>query len=462
MKSRIVSALLGPVIVTVLIQAAVARAAETPAATPEPTKKPDGIELANGKLKITTLFFADAAYYYNTGFGPQFLTQINPPGTGNDGYSTAEITRTYLNFLFSPSDSLMLRITPNIYRQIGAASATKVGKVTGIAANTDQELTFRLKYAYLDINHVFAKDGAFAKDRITVGQQYNPLIDWEESLYGFRYVSLVPWNYLSLSSTQTGAALQGPIESGGKQYAEYSVGVFTNATFKQLEQTEKKQFMGRVSLYPMGASSRFQGLGLTGFFDLAHNNVAEDTSSSINIRRYAGLVHYATKSNNFGLAGEVDFGENAFTTGNLFSGSGPQDEFGLGTTPYADFDALAKAIQNGTGTKQRSYAGFGHFTFPQSPVTLLAMYQSFKPNTNVDNNPLDFQRLVAGVEYKFSPRLRLALTSQTVKYSQSQTTFPAAGIAPLSGTLAAAHPNGIPNAVPHDIGAVFANLEFNF
>jgi len=439
-------------------------AAEATTASPEAAapSKPDGIELANGKLKITALFFGDYAYYYHTGFGPQFLTQINPPGPGNNGYNTFEITRTYLNVLVSPNEALTLRITPNIYRQIGAAPATKDGAVSGIGANTDQELAFRLKYAYLDVNRIFPKGSALGKDRLTVGQQFNPMIDWEESLYGFRYVNLVPWNYLSLSSTQTGISLQGPIESGGKQYVEYSVGVFTNASFRQLEQTEKKQFMGRVSVYPMGAATRFHGLGLTGFVDLAQTNVAKDTNASIPVHRFAGLIHYTTRSNNFGIAGEIDWGKNAFTSGNLFSGSGPQDEFGLGTTSNADFDALTKAIQNTNGARQRSYAGFGHLTFPRTRVALFGMYHLVKPNTDVGTNPLDFYRIVAGLQYKCNDRLRFSVVSQSVTFDHSQFTFPNSQLLVLSPSLAASHPNGIPNAVPPNIGAIFVNVEFNF
>src|SRR5581483_9667764 len=36
------------------------------------------------KVKLGTLVYGDWAYYWKTGFGPQFLTQINQPGPGND------------------------------------------------------------------------------------------------------------------------------------------------------------------------------------------------------------------------------------------------------------------------------------------------------------------------------------------------------------------------------------------
>ena len=68
-------------------------------------------------------------------------------------------------------------------------------------------------------------------DKFTFGQQQNPLVDWEENLWGFRYTALTPWNYLSLSSTQVGFAMKGPIKFNEKQYADYDVGVYDDASF---------------------------------------------------------------------------------------------------------------------------------------------------------------------------------------------------------------------------------------
>ena len=60
-------------------------------------------------------------------------------------------------------------------------------------------------------------------DKFTFGQQQNPLVDWEENLWGFRYTALTPWNYASLSSAQVGVAMKGPIKINEKQYADYDV-----------------------------------------------------------------------------------------------------------------------------------------------------------------------------------------------------------------------------------------------
>src|SRR4051794_4319969 len=88
-------------------------------------QRSDSIQLANGKVRIGTLLYADYSYYTKTGFGPQFVSQINPPGPGNNSYNTFEINRAYLNVYYSPSDTFTFRLTPELYRQIGTAPAAK-------------------------------------------------------------------------------------------------------------------------------------------------------------------------------------------------------------------------------------------------------------------------------------------------------------------------------------------------
>ena len=51
--------------------------------------------------------------------------------------------------------------------------------------------------------------GAMKDDNIRFGQQPNPVVDWEEAMYGYRFVSLVPWNFISLSSTTAGGVYSG-------------------------------------------------------------------------------------------------------------------------------------------------------------------------------------------------------------------------------------------------------------
>jgi hypothetical protein len=425
-------------------------------------QRSDSIQLANGKVRIGTLLFADYAYYAKTGFGPQFVSQINPPGPGNNSYNAFEINRAYLNVYYSPTDAVTFRLTPELYRQIGTAPATKIGKVTAVGQNADQELPFRLKYAYLDFNRPFASSESFKEDKLTIGMQQSPLIEWQERIYGFRYVNTVPWDFLGFSPALLGVSLHGPIKFHGKQYLDYAVGVYNNASYKSLEQSEKKQAMARISYYPFGAKTDLDGLGFTAFYDFGYTNVTPDSGVNFPLYRLSTLVHFTTKKNAYSIAGEFDAGRNAYSSTNFFSGNAPLDEFGLGATQYADFDALTRALLNINGAKQRGYSALGHAQIPRSPLTAFATFQSLSPNTTVAKNPLDFNRIVGGISYRFSNRLRFALASQNLLFRHSQFTFPASQLRSMSPALAIANPNGIANAVPNRIQAIFADTEFSF
>ena len=109
--------------------------------------------------------------------------------------------------------------------------------------------------------------------RFTFGQQQNPLVDWEENLWGFRYTALTPWNYLSLSSTQVGVSMKGPIKFNEKQYADYDFGVYDDASFhadRSRAHTSRSWVASRSIRF--GAKSRYDGLGLTGFYDYGYSN----------------------------------------------------------------------------------------------------------------------------------------------------------------------------------------------
>ena len=83
-------------------------------------------------------------------------------------------------------------------------------------------------------------------------------------------------------------------------------------------------------------------------YDYGWGNVAPDSDSnstvlkvsSSHFSRVAAVLHYAAETWN--IAGEFDYGNNAFTLGNLYSGSGPLDAFGTATgTPITNNTTFA-------------------------------------------------------------------------------------------------------------------------
>jgi len=460
------------------------------------------IENFQDKFRVGTLIYGDYRFYTHTGFQPQELTQITNPGPWNGNYSSFDITRAYLNFYFFPTKDWTIRITPNIYKTIGSSNI-KIGQNTAFGSNLDGNLGVRMKYAVLqfsrlwDLFHVPALKGG----TVSIGEIPNPLVSWEEDLYGFRYVNLIGWNYLSLSSTQLGVSIEGPIKpfANEKTYADYGLGVYDNSSFRVFEQTDTKQVMARLSLYPFGSDWRFQGLGLTGFYNYGYGNTVPDTASipmvlkgpDAHITRIAALLHYSAEQ--WGMAGEFDYGNNAFSLSNLLSGSGPGDAFGFPTGKAATSGKLAgnscspalpcynplrgfgaqtgawQALLNNGQARQLGLDFFAHFHIPDTSLTAFGMFMWFMPNDKVTTDPLDFQHFVVGLSYQYNEFLRFAVDSQNTLFYHHQMSLPVSALekfnyvpgGKLNGQLLP-KTGAIPYLVPFDTHAVFANVEFNY
>lgn len=398
--------------------------------------------LATQKIKLGLTMFGDYAFYSDTGFGPQFITQINQPGPGNSHFNSFDITRAYLNFLYTPVDAITVRVTPNVYRQVdGTSGSIANGNNATIGGSENGNLTFRLKYAYVDFNTLFKNSEMFKNSKVTIGSTTNPLIDWEEGLSGYRYTYLVPWNYISLSSTYVGAKLHGPLEFNGKQYLDYDIGVFNTASFHAIEQTDKKQVMARLTWYPMGTKSDRTGFGISVFEDYGYNTKTPDTKSTP-LNRFSAIAFYQTPSHSVQVAGEYDFGRNAMSTGNLFSGVAPAGIFAAPGT----IAPIAGIVLAGDHTRQQGAAFFGHVKLGSSPFALFGLYQYFQPNTNfspatlgLTDNPLDFSRTVGGLSYALNKNMDFAIQDSNFHYL---------------------HPQGI--AGIQDTNAIFLNFQVNY
>jgi hypothetical protein len=268
--------------------------------------------------------------------------------------------------------------------------------------------------------------------------------------------------------------------------------------------------MAKASIYPFGAKWRFDGLGMTGFYNYGWGNTTPESvgistplkSSYTHFERIAALLHYSAEQWN--IAGEFDYGNNAFNLANLYSGSGPLDAFGTATglaqtkkavflgntkcgtasgfTPcynifntYGPQVAGYRAILNNGRAREIGWDVFGHYHIPGTKLTAFGMFQWFLPNDNVSNDPLDFQRFVAGVSYQVNEYVRFAVDSQNLLFYHGQTGMPIAklskfGYAPgstfngrlLPKSVPASMGGVIPNMVPRDTHAIFANLEFAY
>ena len=461
------------------------------------------------KFRLGALAYLDWALYSHTGYGPYFLENLNPPGVGNNAYNSFDINRAYLNAYFTPTDNLVFRLTPELYRSVGSASADRLGTTSAAGSNLSGDMNLRIKYAYIQYTGLLDQVMSLKGGNVTFGAQQNPFVPWEEDFGQYRFVYLSPWNYVGLSSSQIGLQLAGPVKlyNAEKTYAEYAFGAFNNGNFNNGEQANTKQAMARLTVYPFGAKWRYDGLGITGFYDYGWGNTAPDSSNlntplkvnSAHFERIAALLHYATEEWN--LLGEFDYGNNAFTLANLYRGSGPADAFGIPTGPaitsgspanqalsgnpdctkvtpcynafasYGPQTAVYQAFLNNGRSRQLGLDFMGRYHIPETKLTLFGMYQWFMPNDNVAENPLDFERFIAGISYQYNEYLRLALNSQNLLFYHDQFGLPVSNVARFNYVPGSTF-NGrrlpstggfvIPNLVPRDIHAIFLNAEFAY
>lgn len=328
-------------------------------------------DLANGKVKIGATVFADYTYWsdFNSIYtlSNTFMDNMTNPaaGIGVNNYNNFEITRAYFNLLYTPSDAVSLRITPDIYR------------------NTDSSITYRLKYAYIDFNTLFAKAKYINHTKVTFGQTQNSFTDWEEGLTGHRYTYKMPMDFSSgLSSTYVGAKARVPVEVNGKTYLDIDTGVYTNGAYNKVEYSDSKQFMGRATAYPFGTKKERTGLGLTIFGDYAFNS-ANSLNSQYEIDRMAFMGHYQTEDKAYLITGQ--------------------------------YDLVHNNAANGTNSVGYAFEGNARLGGKKSPFQAFGMFQEYEPKTNTSaNDTTKYTRTVGGIAYHFNKNLDIALTDSNI------------------------------------------------
>ncbi len=114
-------------------------------------------------FKVGATIFSDYTY------------QSSPSAKDASGNSyhpnSFDVSRAYINFNGQVSHIVAFRITPDIARASGAG-------------NLDGSLTFRVKYAFAQIN---LDDWTTKGSWIRIGQQQTPWIDFEEGTYRYRF-----------------------------------------------------------------------------------------------------------------------------------------------------------------------------------------------------------------------------------------------------------------------------------
>lgn len=196
-------------------------------------------------IKLGAVIFADYTY------------QQKPPGSDADGNvitpNSFNVTRSYINVTGNLSHIVAFRITPDVTRASGSGSSL------------DGSLTFRLKYAYAQVNlDDWLPKGSFVR----LGIQQTPYIDSVEGVYRYRFQgTLFPEREGYMSSADAGVSFRTTIPN---DYGDIHVGIYNGEGYSKSEVNDQKALMVRVGFKPLPRSPILKGWRLQGFYSADH------------------------------------------------------------------------------------------------------------------------------------------------------------------------------------------------
>ncbi len=403
-------------------------------------------------ITLGTLVYMGYGYYTQTGFAPALQLQENPAGPGHNGYNAFNVNRAYLIFLYH-QDNWFLKLTPNInksnnYTGVPTNSGTgsgwwntgQGGWVSSSGTTFGNEY-FRLKYAFLQFNHVYDANGLTVN--LKAGQFPTPMVAWEDGLLGYHVAERTPWGFLGVTSTQAGLGVSGKFRSNGKIYMAYNAGFFDNATFHQGENVDQKSPQARVSFYPMGADSNLDGLGISGYYAWSAQtnqfNGYGNVENNFPTARTSAILDYKTPQGLIAL--QFDYGLNV-TSGGFASGAGSISQ---DAGSWCGLESVANPVYacsyagaaypfnvNGSGpdslyilqqhNTEHGYDAFGYYNIPNSKFGAFGLYQRFYYSTPslqtnfTEGNPFDFQRVVLGIAYHLNSHITLTVDDQNYQF----------------------------------------------
>jgi hypothetical protein len=201
------------------------------------------------KINVGVTIFANYSY--------QDVPLVTDSGGNKIHQNSFDVTRAYINVTGSLSHWFSFRITPDITKETGTGSSVAGSQ------------TFRLKYAYGQVNFDdFATHGSWFR----FGAQQTPWIDYEEGIYRYRFQGMVfPEAEGFLTSSDYGASARYALPMNyGDIHAGYYNGDGYSSTNDQRGLNNEKGFMIRGSFRPAPGVPVAKGLRLSGFYDSDH------------------------------------------------------------------------------------------------------------------------------------------------------------------------------------------------
>ena len=221
---------------------AVSRAQITPAGG---SAAPDDTQPASSR--VGAVIFYDYSYQHSPKTADAAGNSISP--------SSFNVARAYLNVTGSISHLVSYRITPDI--SASRFSSTESNSLNG-------SLVFRLKYAYAQVS-LADWTGKWTGTYLRLGVQQTPFIDFQESIYRYRFQGTVfAERDGGMSSSDAGVSFHSNIPSG---YGDLQVGLYNGEGYNGAEPNDQKAVMARGTVRPMpmgGALAR--GVRLTAYY----------------------------------------------------------------------------------------------------------------------------------------------------------------------------------------------------
>jgi hypothetical protein len=164
------------------------------------------------------------------------------------------VARSYINVTGNLSKLIGFRFTPDIAQETGAGSAL------------NGSLTFRVKYAYLQMNlDQWMPAGTYMR----FGMQGTGFVNFAEDLYRYRFQGPIMVDREGyLLSSDAGVSFH---YNAKNNWGDAHVAVYNGETYKKLESNDQKalEFRGTVRPFATGQAA-LRGLRLTGFYHADH------------------------------------------------------------------------------------------------------------------------------------------------------------------------------------------------
>ena len=267
------------------------------------------------------------------------------------------VSRSYINITGNISHIVAFRITPDVSRE------------TGTGSSLNGSLTFRIKYAFAQVN---LDDWMPKGTWVRLGVQQTPFIDYVEGIYRYRFQGTVLIEREGfMSSADTGASFHTAFPGN---YGELHVGIYNGEGYARAEANDQKALQIRGTLRPLPMRPLLRGLRVTGFY-VADNYVQ-------NAPRKRALL-------------DLTF-EHKYVNA------------GFDYLDTKDQTSVIKPLAHGQG-----WSAWATPKFTRG-VEALLRYDRFKPNTDVEGRR---KRTIAGIAYWF-PHQGTVSAALLVDYEQ--------------------------------------------